>query len=231
MELTETKNLPPNEKGLHTQLFYDLYDGVLANTEFEPVDKRINKSYDLIKDQNAPDITNEDWKYTPIRKYLSLFDFQSHISEIPTCEPKFSTENKVTIQNGHITSIELTKEAAGKIEILPLIEGIGKYPELVEKYFFKTTLHHSDYFAHINQSFCLNGLFIYLHDKCVMDQPIIIEQDCYGVNNLKTTSIPNEHVVSAGMQGTFHQTHNLVIVGRDASMHLIKKQMQISEIL
>lgn len=200
MELTESKKID-------TQLFFDLYDGVLAHADFEPVDERIKKSYNLIKDQLAPDIKNEEWKYTPIRKYLSLFEFQPHISEIPTCEPKFSTENKVTIQNGHITAIELTKETAGKIEILPLIEGIGKYPELVEKYFYKTPLRNNDFFTHVNQSFCLNGLFIYVHDNCIIDQPIIIQQDCYNENE------------------TFHQTHNLVLIGRDASMHLIKKEL------
>jgi Fe-S cluster assembly protein SufD len=200
MELTETKNI-------NTQLFFDLYDGVLAHAEFPPVDERIKRSYDLVKDQEVPNVKNEDWKYTPIRRYLSLFDFQSHVSEIPTCEPKFALENKVTIENGHITSIELTKETIGKIEILPLIEGIGKYPELVEKYFYKTPLHNPDYFTHINQSFCLNGLFIYVHDHCVVDEPVFIQQDCYNENE------------------TFHQTHNLVLVGRDASMHLIKKEL------
>jgi Fe-S cluster assembly protein SufD len=200
MELAETKNI-------NTQLFFDLYDGVLAHAEFDPVDERIKRSYELIKDLDAPDIKNEDWKYTPIRKYLSLFDFQPHISEIPTCEPKFSSQNLVTIQNGHITSIELTKETAGKIEILPLIEGVGKYPELVEKYFYKTIHHSNDYFAHINQSFCLNGLFIYVHDHCIVDEPVYIQQDCYNENE------------------TFHQTHNLVLVGRDASMNLIKKEL------
>ena len=200
MELAETKKI-------NTQLFFDLYDGVLAHAEFAPIDERIKKSYDLIKDQEAPDIKNEDWKYTPIRRYLSLFDFQPHISEIPTCEPKFSKMNLITIQNGNITSIELTKETAGKIEILPLIEGIGKYPELVEKYFYKTPLHNPDYFTHINQSFCLNGLFIYVHDNCIIDEPVFIQQDCYNENE------------------TFHQTHNLILIGRDASMHLIKKEL------
>ncbi len=204
MELAETKNID-------TQLFFNLYDGILAHAEFDPIDERIKKSYALIKDQSAPDIKNEDWRYTPIRRYLSLFEFQPHISEIPTCEPKFSLENKVTIENGHITSIELTKETANKVEILPLIEGIGKYPELAEKYFYKTPLRNNDYFAHINQSFCLNGLFIYVHDHCVIDEPIYIQQDCYNENE------------------TFHQTHNLVLVGRDASMHLIKKELCTGE--
>lgn len=200
MELTESKKI-------NTQMFYDLYDGILAHADFKPVDERIRKSYDLIKDQEVPDLKNEDFKYTPVRKYISLFDFQPHISEIPTCEPKFSTQNIITIQNGHITSIELTKETVGKIEILPLIEGIGKYPEIVEKYFYKTVHHNSDYFAHLNNALCLNGLFIYVHDQCEIKEPVYIQQDCYNENE------------------TFHQTHNMVLVGRDASMHLIKKEL------
>jgi Fe-S cluster assembly protein SufD len=200
MELTETKKI-------NTGLFYELYDGVLAHADFAPIDERIKKSYDLIKDQEVPDLKNEDWKYTPIQRYVSLFNFHPHISEIPTCEPKFSLENKVTIQNGHITSIELTKETFGKVEILPLIEGIGKYPELVEKYFYKTPLRHTDYFAHINQSFCLNGLFIYVHDNCIIDEPIYLQQDCYNESE------------------AFHQTHNLVLVGRDASLNLVKMEV------
>jgi Fe-S cluster assembly protein SufD len=200
MELTESKKI-------NTQMFFDLYDGILAHADFDPIDERIKKSFGIIQGQDAPDIKNEDWKYTPITRYLSMFDFQPHISEIPTCEPKFSTENKVTIQNGHITSIELTKETAEKVEILPLIEGIGKYPELVEKYFYKTPLHNTDYFTHINLSFCLNGLFIYVHDNCVIEEPIYIQQDCYNENE------------------TFHQTHNLVLIGKNASMHLIKKEL------
>lgn len=204
MELAESKKI-------NTQMFFDLYDGILAHADFSPIDERIKKSYEIIQGQNAPDIKNEDWKYTPVTRYLSMFDFRPHISEIPTCEPKFSTENKVTIQNGHITSIELTKETAGKVEILPLIEGIGKYPELVEKYFYKTPLHNTDYFTHINLSFCLNGLFIYVHDHCIINEPIYIQQDCYNENE------------------TFHQTHNLVLIGKDASMHLIKKELCTGE--
>jgi len=200
MELTESKNI-------NTQMFFDLYDGILAHADFSPIDERIKESFNMINGQSAPDIKNEDWKYTPITRYLSIFEFQPHISEIPTCEPKFSTENKVTIQNGHITSIELTKETASKVEILPLIEGIGKYPDLVEKYFYKTPLHNTDYFTHINLSFCLNGLFIYVHDNCVIEEPIYIQQDCFNENE------------------TFHQTHNLILIGKDASMHLIKKEL------
>lgn len=200
MESLETKHID-------TQLFFDLYDGILAHADFEPIDNRIKKSFENIQGKDAPTIKNEDWKYTPITKYLSSFRFQPHISEIPTCVPKFGSQNVVTIQNGHITSIELTKDTYDKIEILPLIEGIGKYPELVEKYFYKTPLHHSDYFAHINQSFCLNGLFIYVHDNCIIEEPILIQQDCYNESE------------------TFHQTHNLVLVGKHASMHLIKKEL------
>src|SRR5688572_27986894 len=108
MELAETNKLD-------TRVFFDLYDGLLARTDFAPIDQRIQESYGKIKDAEVPGIKNEDWKYTPIRKYISQFNFHPHISEIPTCEPHFSAQNKVTIQNGHITSIELTKETAAKL--------------------------------------------------------------------------------------------------------------------
>lgn len=192
---------------LNTSLFHELYDGVMARTELASIDERIHKSYEFIKNLAVPDIKNEDWKYTPIRKYLSKFQFQPHISEIPICEPKFSSMNLVTIHNGNIQSIELTKETAGKIEILPLIEGIGKYPELVEKYFYKTIHHHNDYFAHLNQTYCLNGLFIFVHDDCVIEEPVYIQQDCYNENEC------------------FHETHNLVLIGRNAKLNLIKKEL------
>lgn len=192
---------------LNTSLFHELYDGVVARTELASIDERIGKSYEFIKKMAVPDIKNEDWKYTPIRNYLSKFQFQPHISEIPICEPKFSSMNLVTIHNGNIQSIELTKETARKIEILPLIEGIGKYPELVEKYFYKTIHHHNDYFAHLNQTYCLNGLFIFVHDDCVIEEPVYIQQDCYNENEC------------------FHETHNLVLIGRNAKLHLIKKEL------
>lgn len=191
---------------INTQLFYDLYDGAICETGFGPVDKRIQESYARIKEKRVPDIKDEDWKYTNIRRFVSKFDFQPHISEIPTCEPKYADINQITISNGHITKIELTKRDIERIEILPLIEGVGKYPELVEKYFYKAPSRSEDYFTHINNSFCLNGLFIYVHDNAEIEDPVYIQQDCYDENE------------------TFHQTHNLILVGKNASLKLIKKE-------
>lgn len=190
----------------NTELFAQLYNNVVADVDNIQVDKRILESYNKIKTQSIPDIKHEDWKYSNFKSKLLSFKFQKEVKEIPIFETHISNQNKIVIKGGNILSIELTKQTFGKVEILPLIEGIGKYPEIIEKYFYKTTHHHNDYFTHLNQAFSLNGIFIFVHDDNIIDEPIYLESDLYE----EETSI--------------HQTHNLVLVGRNSSFHLIKMQ-------
>lgn len=169
------------------------------------IDKAVQSKKWLNK-THIPNVKDEDWKYSDMEKVLAMFDF--HLPDNSSdFTVEISNQNCIHVHNGRVEKVELTPEANNQIIIIPISQAFHDYPELTSKYWGNLINENDNFFSHLNMAFSTTGIFLYVKDNTVVKDPVYMNQDCY-----------DEHE-------TFVQSHNLVVIGKNASVNIIKKQV------
>jgi Fe-S cluster assembly protein SufD len=166
---------------------------------------RRNASLEKLAQLSVPNVRNEDWKYSDMERILQDFRFVAPAQE-NDFEIEISNQNCIHIHNGRATKVELTPEANELVTIIPVRDAMQQFPELMEKY-YGSKISSADFFSHLNMAYSNTGILLYVKENATVNDPIFMYQDCYDEKEM------------------FVQSHNLVVIGKNASVTVIKKQV------
>lgn len=194
------------ENSLKNQLV-ELLSSRIDGMDFpDAIQKRRQYSRQKLNELEVPTLKHENWKYSDMVRVLNDFKFHLPIQE-GNFEYEVSSENCIHVNNGRIIKVELQPGVAENVSIIPIIGALVQYPDLMEKYWGAEIEKSEDFFAHLNMAFSSTGIFLYVKDGAEISEPIFMYQDCFDENE------------------TFVQSHNLVVIGKNASVSVVKKQV------
>jgi Fe-S cluster assembly protein SufD len=161
---------------------------------------------------NLPDRKNELWKNTDLSevmkldftKYLDPTDTGRDLGFMFTCDVHNFKTDQVSFLNGwHIQSASEISPLPDGVILGSLSEAFRNYPELIEKHYGRYADSGKDLFLAMNTAFARDGLFLYVPDNVVLDNPV------------QMISIINHH------ENLLIQNRNLVILGKNSLMTLV----------
>lgn len=177
------------------------------------------KAIERFAELGIPSRKNEEYKYSNVQK-LFQDEFRIQNSEF-RIEDKISLEKYlipnldahiVVLVNGFFSEeLSSLKSLEKSVVISSLQKAIEKYPELIEKHFSTCADINSDAFIALNTAYAVDGVFISVPDKAVVEKPIHI------INLISAPSLSGK----AGM-GLLVFPRNLFIVGKSAQVQLVE---------
>jgi len=192
-------------------LFEDNKDYIFQNDSSYTSAVR-SKGFGNFKNLTLPDRKNELWKNTDLSnvlkmdftKYLDKTETGSDLDFMFTCDVHNFKTDQVSFLNGWFVSkaSELSPLPEGVI-IGSLAEAFRKYPELIEKHYGRYADAGKDLFLAMNTAFARDGLFIYVPDNVILENPV------------QMISIINHN------ENLLIQNRNLVILGKNSRMTLV----------
>jgi Fe-S cluster assembly protein SufD len=121
-----------------------------------------------------------------------------------TCEVHNFKTDQISFLNGwHIKTANAISSLPAGVVITGLGEAFQKYPGLIEKHYGRYADAGKDLFLAMNTAFARDGLFVYIPDNVVLENP------------LQMISIINHH------ENLLLQNRNLVILGKNSRMTLV----------
>ncbi|MFA6597307.1 MAG: Fe-S cluster assembly protein SufD [Ignavibacteriaceae bacterium] len=130
---------------------------------------------------NFPSVKDEEWKYTNINPLLSK-EFKPADS-IPEVDPQFinkylfDKKEFITLVfiNGYFSKEFSDVEALPKgLVIETICQAIKNHPDLVLRYFSKTTSSGNNIFSELNTAFANHGTFVHVEENAIIEKPIQI---------------------------------------------------------
>lgn len=190
-----------------------------------------------------PTTRHEEWKYSNVKNLINqAFDFNAktdftaadlELMPIPNLEG-----NILYFING-VYNAELSSIVSSETElqIMTFAEAAKTKPELVEKYFNKYSDTQVNAFTALNTAFAHNGIFVYVPDNKVVEQPVII-RFINDARNLNVASQPRNLIVvgkrsevqiaeafrSIGDNASFTNIVTEFVVAEEANVHYYKIQ-------
>lgn len=171
-----------------------------------------SKGFGNFKGLSLPDRKNELWKNTDLgpvlkmdfTKYLDRTETGSDLDFMFTCDVHNFKTDQVSFLNGWFVgkACELRPLPEGVI-IGSLAEAFRKYPGLIEKHYGRYADAGKDLFLAMNTAFARDGLFIYIPDNVILENPV------------QMISIINHN------ENLLLQNRNLVILGKNSRMTLV----------
>ncbi|MCX7610181.1 MAG: Fe-S cluster assembly protein SufD [Ignavibacterium sp.] len=177
-----------------------------------PIHSFRKKSFEYFNTLDLPTIKNEEWKYTNVsflnNEYFKIsnqkLDFSfDHIQ-------KFLFDNLehslITLVNGFFNkNLSKLLDIPKGVEIISLAEALKLNHPIVEKYLGKISDNKDNFFTSLNTSFINDGVFIYIPDGKIIEDPIhiIFYQNSIQENNLV-------------------QPRNLFVIGKNSQVSIIE---------
>jgi len=121
---------------------------------------------DIFNSIPMPKEKEEDWRYTEIGKLkFENFNFES--------------------QNTIISAAKLSEDLIEKgVILIDINTALDKYPEIAQKHFLKSAKIDKDKFAALNAVYFAHGIFLYIPKNMELDEPIRLNYDFEGKNNV-----------------------------------------------
>lgn len=130
---------------------------------------------------DIPTKKDELWKYTPIRERLEPSFFIPVLSNnaglklenIFSCDVPHLNTISITLLNGFYLQDEPQLQYLKNGAIIgSLKEAMAKHPDIVFNYYGKQTQQNNNGLISLNTALAADGLFIYVPDNTILDQPI-----------------------------------------------------------
>ncbi len=170
------------------------------------------KSFQNLNSINIPSTKDEEWKYTNIsflnnKNYLFPIDNVKITSDTLRNFLFHNFEHSLmTFVNGFFYSetSDLLDISSG-VQILSLNEAIKKRNFILEKYLGQLADDKNNFFTSLNSSFIKDGIFIYIPDGKIIEEPIhiIFYQSSFNQKNLI-------------------QPRNLIVIGKNSQASIIE---------
>lgn len=170
------------------------------------------KGYVRFMEQGLPDHTLENWRHYPIDRLVKP---EYHIQFVPDpyrpvdeyfkCEIHNLGTNMFTLLNGWYVyqHTPLTIFPNGII-VGSLFAAIEQYPELVYPYLAQEDLSKTDSLVDLNNAFFNDGLFIYIPDNIIVEQPM---QMVSLIQSSSDLLVQNRHLIIVGENSSLSFVH------------------------
>lgn len=177
-----------------------------------PIHSFRKKSFEYFNTLDLPTIKNEEWKYTNVsflnNEYFKIsnqkLDFSfDHIQKFLFDNLE---HNLITLVNGFLkNNLSKLLDIPKGVEIISLAETLKLNHPIVEKYLGKISDNKDNFFTSLNTSFINDGVFIYIPDGKIIEDPIhiIFYQNSIQENNLV-------------------QPRNLFVIGKNSQVSIIE---------
>ncbi len=188
---------------------YEKYAGEWKTSDHPAVTALRREAISYFKTHGFPNLKMEKWRSTNLESVyeepLEIFDrhvsFDKKLSDIFLCEVHGFNTQVVSMLNGSYYSPEdqkLTVTDEGVV-VGSMISAFKQYPELVEKYYGKTSGYQDDGFKAVNVALWRDGVFVYVPDGVEVK------------NTIQLIKILNQ-------PGLMVNTRNLIVLGKNSKL-------------
>jgi len=196
----------------------DLLSLFSQQDEYLPNDNLQEILKDVIIEKNVPSSKDEEWKNTSLSGIFKHKFVKGKKIDVPnefvdTFSFYGSEADRLVFVNGFFIE-EKSKILQNKNEIYigSIKDALNSHKEIIEENYCKTEIEKQNFFTAINSAYSQNGVFIYIPDNIVLENPIHIVTFVHGDN-----------------QKVFSQTRNLVVTGKNTKLNLISSYHSLSE--
>lgn len=200
--------------------YNEISQGLKEPDMIQQIRKRGIELFDI---QGFPNHKNEKWRHKAIDTLLethseNFFEIQKHpdqfrpVNEYFTCDIKDIGTSMYTFLNGWYAHNNQPLEIhENGVVIGSILTAFEKYPELIQSYFAQMDPEKLDGMISLNQALFTDGIFVYIPDNVVVEQPIQIVSVIDSFNKIMV------------------QHRHLVIVGKNSSLSLVHCDDSIHE--
>ncbi len=161
---------------------------ILAAQKGEPewLLARRKAAHNVFAETPMPDTRPEEWRYTPITRFLKLNKLQGAVESAPTADLSGLPESlrdliaaagedtpRIVQLGGSVVQRQLTEEwQAQGVIFMSLDQAVREHPELVEKHLGSVLTPEEGKFAAQNAAFWSGGTFLYVPANVKVDVPL-----------------------------------------------------------
>lgn len=172
----------------------------------------------ILKEKEIPNIKDEEWKKTSLNGlFKHKFEKGKQISvpneSVNTFSFNGEEADRLVFVNGIFIAekSKITKKL-NNVYVGSLKGGLKTHKEIIQENYCKTGIHKHNFFTAINSGYSEDGVFIYIPDNTILENPVHIVNFVHGDN-----------------KKAFSQTRNLVVVGKNSELQLISSYHSLSE--
>ena len=149
----------------------------------EFVNKMRDEAFESFSKLKLPGKKSEEYKYVNIEKLfdkdikhaLEPKDIEFEIEDIFTCDiPELDTKALLVLNGFYLPQGEVLTKMDNGVIVGSLRAAIKEYPELVEKHYGKYLDFEKDSLAALNTAFSQDGVFLYVPENTILEQPFQI---------------------------------------------------------
>jgi Fe-S cluster assembly protein SufD len=201
-------------------------------TQFEAFEKQLNgqstsavhqarkAAMAQLQSAGLPAARDEEYKFTNLTKALTKnIDFSQPVKAFGLAADKVRATEiadleayKLVFLNGEYTPALSDPVSVEGLTVLPFQAALKERAALVEQHFGKNASAEADPFIAMNTAFSMNGIFIEIADKVVVDKPIAL----YFIGDCTETQLS-------------YQIRNMVVAGKFSQATIIEKFDTIGE--
>jgi Fe-S cluster assembly protein SufD len=234
-----------NNTDLKTQLIADFKtaEGRMNGEAKSAVHQIRRQALERFEALGFPTTRHEEWKYSNVKNLVNqAFDFNAKTNfsaEDLDQMPIPNLEGNILYFINGVYNAELSSIVSPETElqIMTFAEAAKTKPELVEKYFSQYSDLQVNAFTALNTAFAHNGIFVYVPENKVVEQPIII-RFISDARSLNVASQPRNLIVvgkrsevqiaesfrSMGENASFTNSVTEFVVAEEANVHYYKIQ-------
>ncbi len=168
------------------EIFLDLYKDnrdILFSSSPDFVNSLRDKALDVFSRLRLPGKKSEDYKYVNIEKLLNKdirhalkpksIDFE--VDDIFSCDiPELDTRAILVLNGFYLSRGETLTRMDNGVIVGSLSAAMSEYPDLVEKHYGKYAEIENDSLTALNTAFARDGIFLYVPENIVLEQPLQI---------------------------------------------------------
>lgn len=147
------------------------------------VNKIRDEAFEVFSKLKLPGKKSEEYKYVNIEKLLDKDikhalepkDIEFEIEDIFTCDiPELDTKAILVLNGFYLPQGEVLTKMDNGVIVGSLQAAMKEYPELVKKHYGKYMNFEEDSLAALNTAFAQDGIFLYVPENTVVEQPVQI---------------------------------------------------------
>lgn len=209
-----------NNTDLKTQLIADFKtaEGRMNGEAKSAVHQIRQQALERFDKLGFPTIRHEEWKYSNVKNLVNqAFEFNAvtnfsaeDLAEMPI--PNLEGNILYFINGIYNAELSTIVSPDSELQIMTFAEAAKNHADLVERYFNKYSDYQDNAFTALNTAFAQNGVFVYVPDNKVVEQPIIIRF----INDARTLNVAA-------------QPRNLIVVGKRSEVQIAEAFRTIGE--
>ncbi len=215
----------------------------LNGSSIKPFNQIRKAAFDTFEKLGFPTTKHEEWKYSNVKELIAKtynFNANSNFSSIDLEKipiPNLQGNILYFINGVFNSTLSQIVSDPSELVILSLDEAQKSYSTLIHQYFNQNTDGNENAFSALNTAFAQNGIFIYVPDNKIVEQPVIMRfisdatHENIGLQPRNLMIIGKraelqiaESFRTIGENNTFTNTYTEIFVAEEANVHYYKVQ-------